>query len=234
MLIKQIWKVWMNVKGKANPSCTLSAPPHTLTWIFVFFFFFSRLTDPIPTTETSIAPRQRPKAGQTQPNPGILPIQPALTPRKRATVQPPLQPAGQLLRWLETWYTSLLSWTIEKSWKAWLCFRDGIQRHIKSNGFLWGTRGELPLKLYSKRPAKGDACHWICRGSPRSLKPVVSIFSGLGPDLMAWYIYPIPTSLFHWLLFAFKEAKVTSCWHTEIVSLMVSRKLSVTVLVFFF
>ncbi|XP_020841041.1 AP2-associated protein kinase 1 isoform X8 [Phascolarctos cinereus] len=52
----------------------------------------ARLTDPIPTTETSIAPRQRPKAGQTQPNPGILPIQPALTPRKRPTVQPPAQP----------------------------------------------------------------------------------------------------------------------------------------------
>ncbi|XP_006151385.1 AP2-associated protein kinase 1 [Tupaia chinensis] len=54
----------------------------------------ARLTDPIPTTETSIAPRQRPKAGQTQPNPGILPIQPALTPRKRATVQHPPQAAG--------------------------------------------------------------------------------------------------------------------------------------------
>ncbi|XP_063031167.1 AP2-associated protein kinase 1 isoform X5 [Melospiza melodia melodia] len=52
----------------------------------------ARLTDPIPTTETSIAPRQRPKAGQTQPNPGILPIQPALTPRKRATAQAALQP----------------------------------------------------------------------------------------------------------------------------------------------
>ncbi|XP_063788146.1 AP2-associated protein kinase 1 isoform X9 [Pseudophryne corroboree] len=48
----------------------------------------TRLTDPVPTTETSIAPRQRPKAGQTQPNPGMLPIQPALTPRKRPTVQP--------------------------------------------------------------------------------------------------------------------------------------------------
>ncbi|EHB11005.1 AP2-associated protein kinase 1 [Heterocephalus glaber] len=54
----------------------------------------ARLTDPIPTTETSIAPRQRPKAGQTQPNPGILPIQPALTPRKRATIQPLPQAAG--------------------------------------------------------------------------------------------------------------------------------------------
>ncbi|XP_060043131.1 AP2-associated protein kinase 1 isoform X9 [Erinaceus europaeus] len=54
----------------------------------------ARLTDPIPTTETSIAPRQRPKAGQTQANPGILPIQPALTPRKRATVQAPPQVAG--------------------------------------------------------------------------------------------------------------------------------------------
>ncbi|XP_068277414.1 AP2-associated protein kinase 1 isoform X2 [Nyctibius grandis] len=52
----------------------------------------ARLTDPIPTTETSIAPRQRPKAGQTQPNPGILPIQPALTPRKRATAQAAIQP----------------------------------------------------------------------------------------------------------------------------------------------
>ncbi|XP_069475003.1 AP2-associated protein kinase 1 isoform X7 [Ambystoma mexicanum] len=48
----------------------------------------ARLTDPVPTMETSIAPRQRPKAGQTQPNPGILPIQPALTPRKRPTVVP--------------------------------------------------------------------------------------------------------------------------------------------------
>ncbi|XP_027133235.1 AP2-associated protein kinase 1 isoform X6 [Larimichthys crocea] len=48
----------------------------------------ARLTDPIPTTETSIAPRQRPKAGQAQPQPisGILPIQPALTPRKRPSV----------------------------------------------------------------------------------------------------------------------------------------------------
>ncbi|TRY99474.1 hypothetical protein DNTS_023005 [Danionella cerebrum] len=46
----------------------------------------ARLTDPVPTTETSIAPRQRPKAGQNQPIAGILPIQPALTPRKRASV----------------------------------------------------------------------------------------------------------------------------------------------------
>ncbi|KTG45364.1 hypothetical protein cypCar_00005584, partial [Cyprinus carpio] len=49
----------------------------------------ARLTDPIPTTETSIAPRQRPKAGQAQPIAGILPIQPALTPRKRTNA-----PAG--------------------------------------------------------------------------------------------------------------------------------------------
>ncbi|KFZ66604.1 AP2-associated protein kinase 1, partial [Podiceps cristatus] len=55
----------------------------------------ARLTDPIPTTETSIAPRQRPKAGQTQPNPGILPIQPALTPRKRPTAQAAIQPQGE-------------------------------------------------------------------------------------------------------------------------------------------
>nr|XP_046203319.1 AP2-associated protein kinase 1-like isoform X2 [Oncorhynchus gorbuscha] len=45
----------------------------------------ARLTDPVPTMETSIAPRSRPKAGGTQPT-GILPIQPALTPRKRPNV----------------------------------------------------------------------------------------------------------------------------------------------------
>uniref|UniRef100_A0A1A7Y1H8 non-specific serine/threonine protein kinase n=1 Tax=Iconisemion striatum TaxID=60296 RepID=A0A1A7Y1H8_9TELE len=46
-----------------------------------------RLTDPIPTTETSITPRQRPKAVHAQPAAGILPIQPAaLTPRKRANL----------------------------------------------------------------------------------------------------------------------------------------------------
>uniref|UniRef100_A0A3Q2YUW9 AP2 associated kinase 1 n=1 Tax=Hippocampus comes TaxID=109280 RepID=A0A3Q2YUW9_HIPCM len=46
-----------------------------------------RLTDPIPTTETSITPRQRPKAAHTQATAGILPIQPvALTPRKRANL----------------------------------------------------------------------------------------------------------------------------------------------------
>uniref|UniRef100_A0A673MEL2 non-specific serine/threonine protein kinase n=1 Tax=Sinocyclocheilus rhinocerous TaxID=307959 RepID=A0A673MEL2_9TELE len=53
----------------------------------------ARLTDPIPTTETSITPRQRPKAAQSQSQAlgGILPIQPAaLTPRKRANL-----PAGQ-------------------------------------------------------------------------------------------------------------------------------------------
>ncbi|XP_067290299.1 AP2-associated protein kinase 1 isoform X3 [Pseudorasbora parva] len=52
----------------------------------------TRLTDPIPTTETSITPRQRPKAAQSQSQAlgGILPIQPsALTPRKRANL-----PAG--------------------------------------------------------------------------------------------------------------------------------------------
>ncbi|XP_067377666.1 AP2-associated protein kinase 1-like isoform X5 [Channa argus] len=48
----------------------------------------ARLTDPVPTMETSIAPRQRPKAGQAQPPSisGILSIQPALTPRKRPSV----------------------------------------------------------------------------------------------------------------------------------------------------
>ncbi|KAK1892941.1 AP2-associated protein kinase 1 [Dissostichus eleginoides] len=48
----------------------------------------ARLSDPTPTLETSITPRQRPKAGQAQPQPisCILPIQPALTPRKRPNV----------------------------------------------------------------------------------------------------------------------------------------------------
>uniref|UniRef100_A0A3B4AJC9 non-specific serine/threonine protein kinase n=1 Tax=Periophthalmus magnuspinnatus TaxID=409849 RepID=A0A3B4AJC9_9GOBI len=47
----------------------------------------NKLTDPIPTTETSITPRQRPKAIHTQPGTGMLPIQPAaLTPRKRANI----------------------------------------------------------------------------------------------------------------------------------------------------
>uniref|UniRef100_A0A8D2ZFT5 non-specific serine/threonine protein kinase n=1 Tax=Scophthalmus maximus TaxID=52904 RepID=A0A8D2ZFT5_SCOMX len=59
-----------------------------------------RLTDPVPTTETSITPRQRPKAAHTQPAAGILPIQPAaLTPRKRPNLpggaaQPAVQPAA--------------------------------------------------------------------------------------------------------------------------------------------
>ncbi|XP_069799058.1 AP2-associated protein kinase 1 isoform X2 [Dendropsophus ebraccatus] len=58
----------------------------------------ARLTDPVPTTETSIAPRQRPKAGQTQASPGMLPIQPALTPRKRPTVQPAAAPPAATIQ----------------------------------------------------------------------------------------------------------------------------------------
>ncbi|CAL8321591.1 unnamed protein product [Lota lota] len=57
----------------------------------------ARLTDPVPTTETSITPRQRPKAAHAQtPGAGILPIQPAaLTPRKRANIPAgPAQPVG--------------------------------------------------------------------------------------------------------------------------------------------
>lgn len=59
--------------------------------------FVARLTDPIPTTETSITPRQRPKAVHTQPAAGILPIQPAaLTPRKRANLPGgAAQPVGE-------------------------------------------------------------------------------------------------------------------------------------------
>lgn len=57
----------------------------------------ARLTDPIPTTETSITPRQRPKAVHTQAAAGILPIQPAaLTPRKRANLPGgATQPVGE-------------------------------------------------------------------------------------------------------------------------------------------
>ncbi|TNM91926.1 hypothetical protein fugu_018938 [Takifugu bimaculatus] len=59
-----------------------------------------RLTDPIPTTETSITPRQRPKAVHTPPAAGILPIQPAaLTPRKRANLPGGgAQPVGTVLK----------------------------------------------------------------------------------------------------------------------------------------
>ncbi|XP_058267533.1 AP2-associated protein kinase 1 isoform X2 [Hemibagrus wyckioides] len=57
----------------------------------------ARLTDPIPTTETSITPRQRPKAAQAQPIGGVLQIQPAaLTPRKRAVSVNLAQPAAAL------------------------------------------------------------------------------------------------------------------------------------------
>ncbi|XP_069774106.1 AP2-associated protein kinase 1-like isoform X2 [Narcine bancroftii] len=57
----------------------------------------ARLTDPTPPTETSIAPRQRPKAGQAPANPGMLPIQPSLTPRKRPSAQAVAPPAGVVL-----------------------------------------------------------------------------------------------------------------------------------------
>ncbi|XP_051897607.1 AP2-associated protein kinase 1-like [Pristis pectinata] len=52
----------------------------------------ARLTDPVPTTETSIAPRQRPKAGQSTPASSVLTIQPAVTPRKRSATQLVSQP----------------------------------------------------------------------------------------------------------------------------------------------
>ncbi|KAI5624564.1 AP2-associated protein kinase 1 isoform X1 [Silurus asotus] len=57
----------------------------------------ARLTDPVPPTETSITPRQRPKAAQAQPIGGVLQIQPAaLTPRKRAVSVNLAQPAAAL------------------------------------------------------------------------------------------------------------------------------------------
>lgn len=67
-------------------------------WFYLFCLFVCfRLTDPVPTMETSIAPRQRPKAGQAQPVAGMLPIQPALTPRKRANA--PAGPAQPISKW---------------------------------------------------------------------------------------------------------------------------------------
>ncbi|XP_072347872.1 AP2-associated protein kinase 1-like isoform X12 [Scyliorhinus torazame] len=57
----------------------------------------ARLTDPVPTTETSIAPRQRPKAGQPTPSSSILTIQPATTPRKRSAAQLAPQPSAAQL-----------------------------------------------------------------------------------------------------------------------------------------
>ncbi|XP_078055774.1 AP2-associated protein kinase 1-like isoform X2 [Mustelus asterias] len=57
----------------------------------------ARLTDPVPATETSIAPRQRPKAGQQTPSSNILTIQPVMTPRKRSAAQlAPQSSAAQL------------------------------------------------------------------------------------------------------------------------------------------
>ncbi|XP_041032246.1 AP2-associated protein kinase 1-like isoform X3 [Carcharodon carcharias] len=57
----------------------------------------ARLIDPAPTTETSIAPRQRPKAGQPTPSSNILTIQPAMTPRKRSAAQLASQPSAAQL-----------------------------------------------------------------------------------------------------------------------------------------
>ncbi|XP_067876812.1 AP2-associated protein kinase 1-like isoform X2 [Heterodontus francisci] len=57
----------------------------------------ARLTDPAPTTETSIAPRQRPKAGQPTPSSSILTIQPAMTPRKRSAALLATQPSATQL-----------------------------------------------------------------------------------------------------------------------------------------
>uniref|UniRef100_A0A672Z823 non-specific serine/threonine protein kinase n=1 Tax=Sphaeramia orbicularis TaxID=375764 RepID=A0A672Z823_9TELE len=73
-----------------------------------------RLTDPIPTTETSITPRQRPKAVHTQPAAGILPIQPAaLTPRKRAALSGgTTQPVGTSSVYPDECPSSLSRWQL--------------------------------------------------------------------------------------------------------------------------
>ncbi|KAJ4926508.1 hypothetical protein JOQ06_008681 [Pogonophryne albipinna] len=71
-------------KNQAKPRQADSHCPTIKAVVTGHVVEMNRLTDPIPTTETSITPRQRPKAAHTQPAAGILPIQPAaLTPRKR-------------------------------------------------------------------------------------------------------------------------------------------------------
>lgn len=47
-----------------------------------YIFFCCRITDTIGPTETSIAPRQRPKANSTTATPSVLSIQSSATPVK--------------------------------------------------------------------------------------------------------------------------------------------------------
>lgn len=76
---------------------------------------------------------------------------------------------------------------------------------------------------------KGSPLNGFGRGPPRPLKPDVSIFSSLGLDFVAWSIHPMPSFLFHILLLAFKETRLSSFWHRGIVSLMLCLlKLSIT------
>uniref|UniRef100_A0A8C9VDK8 non-specific serine/threonine protein kinase n=1 Tax=Scleropages formosus TaxID=113540 RepID=A0A8C9VDK8_SCLFO len=83
----------------------------------------ARLTDPIPTMETSIAPRQRPKAGQPQPNAGILPIQAALTPRKRPPANPgPIGTRIPSLSFIVSLFRAVLYFQNLKSLLVWFPF----------------------------------------------------------------------------------------------------------------
>uniref|UniRef100_A0A8C2HJP9 non-specific serine/threonine protein kinase n=1 Tax=Cyprinus carpio TaxID=7962 RepID=A0A8C2HJP9_CYPCA len=87
----------------------------------------ARLTDPIPATETSIAPRQRPKAGQAQPIAGILPIQPALTPRKRANAPAaPGQPISECSLFTSIQNQSSYVWLQSFMLTLFLCHSLGV------------------------------------------------------------------------------------------------------------
>lgn len=96
---RNVFLAWLIQENNTKQNFLL----HFILWSEIVCFYFSfyfhyhinffRLTDPAPTTETSIAPRQRPKAGQPTPAPSALTIQPAVTPRKRSTALLVSQPA---------------------------------------------------------------------------------------------------------------------------------------------
>lgn len=137
---------WSSGQKESNQS-QVSEKKHLSVIIIVRNFYITsqlfsfpsiRLTDPVPTLETSIAPRQRPKAGQAQPQPisGILPIQPALTPRKRPSATGAPQAIG------------ISSSVIP------LC----VNSH---SDILYWTQQSEPLKNLTLKPVKGLYSQWF-------------------------------------------------------------------------
>uniref|UniRef100_A0A672H502 non-specific serine/threonine protein kinase n=1 Tax=Salarias fasciatus TaxID=181472 RepID=A0A672H502_SALFA len=134
----------------------------------------ARLTDPVPTTETSIAPRQRPKAGQAQPQPisGILPIQPALTPRKRpsattgapqAIVQPAQQaPAAQA--------ASMQPQATPQHQQLLVKHQQQQQQQQQTSAFLSPqSNQQLHCVLPDFQPKEGQSvCYWVHPAHPDS------------------------------------------------------------------